>query len=117
RPPGATTIQAVPGSVTGSTTLTVIAPALVSIALTPANASILLGSTQQFTATGSYTDNSTQILTSSVAWNSSAASVATITSAGLAASVATGVTTIAAALNSISGSTTLTIASDRKSVV
>ncbi len=40
--------------------------ALVSIAVTPASPSIAKGLTEQFTATGTYTDNSTQNLTSQV---------------------------------------------------
>ena len=55
---------------------------LVSIAVTPANASIAKGTTQQFTATGTYSDSSTQNLTSSVTWTSSNTTVATITSGG-----------------------------------
>ena len=43
---------------------------LVSIAVTPANPSIGKGATQQFTATGTYSDSSTQNLTSSVTWSS-----------------------------------------------
>ena len=39
--------------------LTVTAATLVSIAVTPANPSIAKGTTQQFTATGTYTDSST----------------------------------------------------------
>ena len=82
---------------------------LVSIAVTPANPSIGKGATQQFTATGTYSDNSTQNLTSSVTWSSTNTAAATITSAGLATGVATGSTTISAASGSISGSTNLTV--------
>ena len=46
--------------------------ALVSIAVTPAKPSIAVGATQQFTATGTYGDGSTQNLTSTATWNSSA---------------------------------------------
>src|SRR5205807_1032134 len=107
--PGSTTVRAVSGSISGSATLTVTAPALVSIAVTPANPSVAAGLSQQFTATGSYTDNSTKDVTGSAAWSSSASGVATINSAGLATGVAPGVTTIAASLGSTIGSTTLTI--------
>ena len=71
---------------------------LVSIAVTPANPSIGKGATQQFTATGTYSDNSTQNLTSSVTWSSTNTAAATITSAGLATGVATGSATISAAV-------------------
>jgi hypothetical protein len=44
--------------------LTVTAATLQSIAVTPASPSIAKGATQQFTATGTYSDSSTQNLTS-----------------------------------------------------
>jgi len=106
---GGTTIQAASGSIQGSTLLTVTAPALVSIALVPATPSLPLGSTQQFTATGTYTDSSTQNLTSSVTWSSFPTGLATINSAGLATGVATGATTISAADGAVTGSTSLSV--------
>ncbi|MFY9911073.1 MAG: Ig-like domain-containing protein, partial [Candidatus Sulfotelmatobacter sp.] len=81
---GASSISATMGSITGSTTLTVTAPTLVSIAVTPGNPSIAAGTMQQFTATGTYSDGSTQNLTSAATWSSSASGVATISAAGLA---------------------------------
>ncbi len=105
---GSTTIQATSGSISGSTTLTVTAPALVSIALTPANPSVPAGQPQQFTATGTYTDGSHQNLTTTATWTSSAPSIATV-SAGLATTLSAGSTTIQATSGSISGSTTLTV--------
>ena len=66
------------GTLSGSTILAVSAAALVSIAVTPANPSIVSGANQQFTATGTYTDGSTQNLTSTVNWSSSSPGVATI---------------------------------------
>jgi hypothetical protein len=107
---GTTSISATLGSISGSTVLTVTAAALQSITVTPANPSISKGSTQQFTATGTYTDNTTQDLTSQVTWASATTSVATISAAGLAAAVATGTSTISAMLNGITGTTVLTVA-------
>src|SRR5260370_7092996 len=49
-----------------------------------------------------------QDVTSTVNWSSSASSVATINTAGLAIGAGTGPTTISAAFGTISGSTTLT---------
>src|SRR5208283_2109984 len=85
------------------------APTLVSVAVTPANPSIAAGTQQQFTATGTYSDGSKQNLTSSATWTSSATSVATISSGGLATGVAPGSTTIQATSGSINGSTGLTV--------
>src|SRR5271157_4374134 len=87
---GSTTIQATSGSINGSTGLTVTAPVLVSIAVTPINPSIAARNQQQFTATGTYSDGSKQNLTNSTTWTSSATSVATVSSGGLATGVAAG---------------------------
>lgn len=108
---GSTTISATSSGITGSTTLTVNPPALVSIAVTPANSTITSGTSEQLTATGTYTNGSTSNLTSSVTWTSSNSSVATISSTGLASSSAVGTVSITASLGSISGSTNLTISS------
>ena len=106
---GSSTISATLGSIAGSTTLTVTAPVLQSIAVTPASPSVPKGLTQQFTATGTYSDNSTQDLTSQVTWASATTSVATINTAGLATAVATGTSSISATLGGVSGSTVLTV--------
>jgi hypothetical protein len=82
---------------------------LVSIAVTPANPSIAAGSAQQFQATGTYSDNSTQNLTSQVSWLSANTTVATITGAGLATGNTVGSSLITATLNGISGTATLTV--------
>jgi uncharacterized protein YjdB len=106
---GSSTITAMFDGVSGSTSLTVAAPALQSIAITPANPSVAKGLTEQFTATGTYTDKSTQDVTADVSWVSATQSVATVTSAGLASAVATGDSTISATLDGVTGSTTLTV--------
>src|SRR6185312_9977836 len=67
---------------------------LVSISLSPSAPSIQTGGTQQFTATGAFSDNTTENLTSTATWSSSSPSVATISSAGIATGVAAGTTTI-----------------------
>ncbi len=86
---------------------------LVAITVSPTIASIAAGNTQQFTATGHYSDLSTQDLTSSVTWSSSLTSFATISNAsgcqGLATGVATGATTITATSGLISGVAALTV--------
>ena len=90
-------------------TFTTEPPTLVSIAVTPADPSIIVGATQQFTATGTYSDATTADITGDVTWASSLTAVATIAAAGLATSVAEGTTTISAILGSVVGSTTLTV--------
>src|SRR5262249_59145559 len=65
---------------------------------------------QQFTATGKYSDGSTQNITSQVTWASSNTTAATINASGLATGVAAGSTTISATLGAVSGSTGLSAA-------
>jgi len=110
---GTTQITAMRGAVTSpAVTLTVTAPLLSSIAVTPVNPSVPAGRTQQFAATGTYTDGSTATLTTSVNWTSSNGAAATIAlNTGLATSVAVGTTNITATDNAtlVSGFTTLTV--------
>jgi uncharacterized protein YjdB len=106
---GSSAIQAVSGSVMASTTLTVTGPSLSSIALTPANPTIAKGLTDQFTATGTYSDGSSQNLTSSVTWSSLTTGIATISTAGLAKGVGVGSSTIQATSGSVTGSTVLAV--------
>jgi hypothetical protein len=110
---GTTTIAAAWEGISGSTTASVTTATLVMLAVTPNNPNAPRGTSLQFTATGTYSDNTTQDLTASVTWSSPAASVATISNAvgskGLATAAATGSTTISATMGGVSGSTTLTV--------
>lgn len=106
---GTATVTALFAGEVGTTTLTVTNATLTSITISPPNPSIPLGSTQRFTATGNFSDGSTENLTSQVTWNSSDVGVATISSSGLATSVSTGTTTITARMNGVSGNTVLTV--------
>jgi len=108
---GSTVISALSGSTTGSSTLSVTAAVLDSIQVSPQNAKVILPATQQFTATGVYSDNHTQDLTSTATWSSSDPNVATIdSSTGLATAVGPGTATISAAFNAVTGSTLFTVA-------
>jgi hypothetical protein len=114
---GSTTITATDPatSITGSTPLTVTAAQLVSIGVTLASPSVFVGQTQAFTATGTYTNGTTQDLTTAVTWSSSSTAVATISNAagsrGVATAVTIGTTTITATdpATSIAGSTPLSV--------
>jgi len=108
---GTSTISATLNSVSGNTSVVVIS--LVSIAITPANPTIVGGTTQQMTATGTYTDSSQTNLTTQVTWQSSDNTKATVSntggSQGLVTAITNGTAIITATLNSISGNTTVTI--------
>src|SRR5262249_44437837 len=82
---------------------------LQSIAVTPVNPSVKKGLTQQFVATGTFSDNSQQDLSNQVAWGSANQAVATISATGLATAANVGTSTIPAAVSATTGTTTLTV--------
>ena len=109
---GSAVVTASMSGITGGASLTVTAPGLVSITVSPANASIAHGTNQQFTATGTFTDGSLQNITSSVTWTSSNTAAASINLngvPGLAHGIAAGVSTITAASGTISATANLTV--------
>ncbi len=110
---GTTTITAKSynSSVTATALVTVSSTTIVSIAVTPANPSISLSADQQqqFTATATYSNGTMGNITTSATWTTSAPSVATITSTGLASPVSIGATTISASLGGAIGETSLTV--------
>ncbi|MGC1872116.1 MAG: Ig-like domain-containing protein [Acidobacteriaceae bacterium] len=102
---GSSTITASLSGVNGTAVLSVtaaVAKTITSIAVTPATPSIALGATQQFTATATYNDNSTANVSSTVNWTAANQDVATVNSAGLATSVASGSTSITASVGGVS---------------
>lgn len=83
-------------------------PKLQSITVAPSTASVVKGSTVQFTASGTNDDGSTSSL-SNLVWTSSSTGVATVSNTGLATGVTAGTATISATSAGISGSATLTV--------
>ena len=108
---GTATITATSGSISGSTTLAVTSATLTAILITPTNPSIPKTVNKQFTAMGTYSDGTSQVLTTGITWTSGTTSVATINAAGIATGVATGTLVITATSGGISGSTTLAVTS------
>jgi uncharacterized protein YjdB len=106
---GAATITATLGSVSKSTSVTVTAPTIASISVTPDDLTLAIGINQQFTASANYSDGSVQDLVGGVTWTSSTTSVATVDNNGLAAILAAGATTITATVGSFTDSTTITV--------
>jgi predicted secreted protein len=82
---------------------------LVSIAVTPADATIAHAATQQCIATATYGDASTAVVTSLVDWAVDDPTKATIDGSGLATGVAAGAVNITASMGHVSGTTTLTL--------
>ena len=105
-------IATISGVSSPAVTLTVKPATLMSIAVSPSNSAtptITLGGTQQFTATGTFSDGSTAELTSQVSWSSVPATVATISSSGLATGVYANAAVIRAVINGLEGDSSLVV--------
>lgn len=89
----------------------VTGPSLVSIAISPAAPTQIVGSGELFTATGTFSDGSTSNVTQSAIWSTGTPSVATfgtVNSQQPANCISGGTSLITATSGSVSGSTTLT---------
>ncbi|MET0595981.1 MAG: Ig-like domain-containing protein, partial [Polyangiaceae bacterium] len=111
---GTSNITASIAGTTGQTTLTVSNSPLTMIEVSPATASIALGTTQSFGAIARFMDGTSLDVTAQVSWSSSLLSVATVSNAtgtkGRATSVsAGGPVTITASFNGASGNAQLTV--------
>jgi len=107
---GNTTITATSGGVSGSASLTVSNASLNSITVSPSGPTIDVGTQQQFTATGNFSDGTTQDVSNLSVWTSSATNVATVTTnSGLATGKNQGTTTITATFGSATAHATLNV--------
>jgi uncharacterized protein YjdB len=110
---GSASITATLNGVSGSTTVTVTAATLTSIEITPPDPSIANGTTQQLTATGTFSDGSTEDLTDKVSWTSGSETIAQVSNLpdtpGVVTGLGIGSASITATLNGVSGSTTVTV--------
>lgn len=87
--------------------ITITAPVVRSIAVTPGTASVAATGTQQFQADATYTDNNV-VTNVSASWGSSDTNVATCDASGLCTTVNPGSTTITATFGGRSGTAELT---------
>jgi uncharacterized protein YjdB len=101
---GATSVSASLNGVSGSANLTVNAAVLTSITVGPANLSLALGTSSGLTATGVFTDGSTQDLTATVGWTTSNPLILSVNSTGIVLPIALGSATVTASVGSITGS-------------
>ena len=101
-----------PITITGSSSVAVTSqsmPILTSITLAPINSLIVIGNTQQFTATG-YDQNNIVLSTQpTFTWTSSNLTTGTINSNGLFSALAVGTSTVTATSGTTTGSTLITV--------
>jgi hypothetical protein len=111
---GTLNAQATLGGVAGTLPITITSAVLQSITVTPTNPTIVnvLGNAVQFTATGHYSDGTTQNITTSCHWAiTSGLSVGSISQTGSFSPLGVGLGTLSATSGSISGSTNFTVVS------
>ena len=106
---GSATVTATQGAVSGTGTVTITPAVLTSIVVTPTGSSIAKGTTAQLTATGVFSDGTTQDLTLSASWTSTPASLATVDPNGLLTGTGVGSVSVTATQGAVSGSGTVTI--------
>ncbi|MEM5505844.1 Ig-like domain-containing protein [Shewanella frigidimarina] len=111
---GSSLITATSGAQSNSTNLTVTDATLNSIDVTPINPSIIKNSSQNFMATGHYSDGSTTNITSTVMWSSADTLVATLNpneqlNSGRATAIEVGSSVIQASLSGVFADTTLNV--------
>ncbi|MBS1824561.1 MAG: Ig-like domain-containing protein [Acidobacteria bacterium] len=105
---GTVTITAAVGSIAGSTPMTVGPPVLVSLSLQPSSLALRVGESRLLTATGNYSDATTQNLTASAAWSTNEPRVATV-SAGLVTAFQAGATIVQAVVGGFSAPATVSV--------
>jgi uncharacterized protein YjdB len=102
RAPGTVAITADGLGAAAAIEVTVLAPALAALAITPPSPRVAAGTTMQLAATATYGDGSTADVTPVVTWISTAPGFATIAAGGVATGLVPGSTTIVAQLGSVS---------------
>ena len=100
---GATQIEAVLGAETGTANLIVSSASPTSITLTPATSGVVIGSTLQLSAVGTFSDGSKQTIPLAVAWSVTPSnnSIATVDQTGLVTGVAAGSATVTAKIGAV----------------
>jgi hypothetical protein len=110
---GTVSITAQYTGVMGSTTVTVSAAMLKSLAITPANPTLMVGGILPFTATGTFDDGSSLDVTTFVTWTSSNLAVGDVSNAngsrGQATAFGVGSTIVQAQRGAVVATTTLTV--------
>jgi hypothetical protein len=109
--PGSTTVTAQLGSITASTTLYVSNATIVSISVTPSARTIAQGTRLSFTATGTFSDRTTQVITRDCTWASDNHAVATLAGGSTATAIGPGKANISATFTGVTGSAPLYVSS------
>src|SRR6266516_1475390 len=105
---GSATITATSEGKSGTAAITVSSTPVASVAVSPASATLIVGATQQLTATP-LDANGNPLSGRTISWTTSALGVATVDANGLVTGVATGSATITATSEGKSGTSAITV--------
>ncbi len=105
---GAAQVSATSQGITGSASVTVAQPVLLTITISPNQSSLPLGESEPLTATGNFSDGSTRNLVQSVMWTSSLAA-ASVSVQGVVTGTSLGVAQVSAVSQGITGSASVTV--------
>jgi len=106
---GTATITATASGKTSTSAVTVSAPVLLSIAVTPATPTLAVGGTQQLTVTATYDVGPTGDVTGTATYESSAPAVASVSAAGVVTALTVGTTTITATFSAKTATALVTV--------
>lgn len=110
---GKTTVRATLSGVSSSTSLTVTAATVTSIAIAPTSLTMVNGTKQFATATATYSDGTSVDVTAKCTWSTASTAVATVSngtgSQGLVTATGVGSTTLSCALSGVTGSASITV--------
>lgn len=106
---GSTTITASFSGLSGSDAVAVNPKSLTTISVSPTTVEFPIGGSQQYSATGTYTDGSTSDLTAMANWSSSAPPIAMVSTGGLVSGLASGTATISASASGATGTAAATV--------
>lgn len=106
---GNASITATFQEMTGNTSLTVGPPVIVSVAVAASNPSLPVGESESVTATGKFSDGSTEDVTQSANWGTTPSTVATISTPGNVTGVGKGIVQVSAAYQGANGNTAITV--------
>lgn len=101
---GTATISATFGGVSGNALLTVTAPVAQSLAIVPASVNLTVGESKNLVATATFSDGTSQDVTATTAWTSSAAAIATVGDSAADKGKVTGVANGSATISAVYGS-------------
>ena len=106
---GTSAIQASSGSQSSTAAITVTAPTLVALAISPTTGTLAIGQSQQYQVVGTYTDGSTQNLTTAATWYAVPQASVSVTAAGLVTATGPGNANITASYGGFAAVSMLTV--------